>query len=1423
MSEDGLRKFLFRDDSIEREQIAERNKQAAENILKQAGIEPSHPDYERYYALTLSNVHNAGRYGFYDESTGIELKTYDETVEKMFVETLKDPEMSISQYEEATKLYRKKAIEGQQKNAAGSIFANKDESYDALVQPYNETLRSGVQMRTDKNPSFPQEFYDEKGFPTKRLVVEFEAESAWNVVNSYADKHRDAGVSFNGENFEVNGQQQSPGAFFNSKARKLDKFVAQVAENPSLLDLADDELMGLIEKGDVNGLKELNKSRGMMRDNRNKPLRELLKADPDLLKEAGEMLRVVKSGNLSFTEQAANLSKKMKANAELFHKETEVGKFHVPTDDIDRIMFSVRPSDVARQSTFQDWKSCMNAVGCNHHYVDDSIGAGSIIAYGYNSKNPQKMVSRLLIHPYQNENGDVLYHTNPKIYGEYNQAFKDKVNEIVNGEFNKSTAFGRYTRASGLYDDGGTQDIFRFPDDVKELDLSEYHNATFEGYDFSKYDKVVFGENATLKGVKLPKNVQFDGIPFFYNMALPEEFAVPSESRLNNVTLPKNIKMGTGVHLSNMALPDNVAVPDGASLYNVSLPKDVRLGKQVSMSSMTLPEGIVIPDDTKLVEVVLPENVSLGRNIKFERMNLQAGISVSEGSILKKVRLSDNIHLPKGIECNDMTLPNNFTVPDEAVLYNVILPKDVKLGKNVVVKNMVLDGVSLPPDIRMGNKIRLENMTLPEGFVVPDGMVLDNVVLPKDVKFGGNVRLENMTLPEGFVIPDEAVLSNVTVSADTRLGKNVRMENMELPDGFVLSEDASLNNVVLAKNVRLDGVTKLERCILSDGFEVPDGVFLKKVSLPKNVHFGKNVFFSDMVLPEGIQISESQIVSNVLDAPQAAVRGIPSGAALPRGYAISDNTELSGVILPKDVRFGQNVKLENMTVDGISLPKDVRLGEKLKLKNMTLDGAVLPKDAVFENVTLKNITLDCSQFCQPASINKHKNLKVAEDVVIKNSRDLMRVFFRVQEGANVTLENGMLPEDLDLRKCSSLKIRGENFSSFGDNGLLPSPDKIEINTKGVEVLSVKDLEFLSQCKLNNVAAVYVNGGLPKGTALPAGVMVLSENAGDITVVLPEGKNLRQAISGLFDNANEVNGAMAELARPNVKIYTAKEFAAAGNVAAKAAKETAETMEQKLTPAKAAAAESMDKIEQKLAAKGSVKAAAMTAEQVAEKAAKKSGILAQAATANAKFDKAIDKAVDKSAEVLNNTAVGKAYDKAAKAVGETKAAKAVGKAAEKVGEKAAQTAVGKAVTKTVAKTAGTAVGKSVLKKIPLVSLGAGMWFAWDRLKDGDWKGACGEVASGALGCIPGLGTAASTAIDVGLAAKDITAVVQENKQAEKKQEMLAQAQLPKKVTAEMKAEIAARGEVKAETKEPKEKEISAENAVQLAMAQKAATR
>lgn len=175
-------------------------------------------------------------------------------------------------------------------------------------------------------------------------------------------------------------------------------------------------------------------------------------------------------------------------------------------------------------------------------------------------------------------------------------------------------------------------------------------------------------------------------------------------------------------------------------------------------------------------------------------------------------------------------------------------------------------------------------------------------------------------------------------------------------------------------------------------------------------------------------------------------------------------------------------------------------------------------------------------------------------------------------------------------------------------------------------------------------------------------------------------------------------------------------------------------------------------------KAALKAGSTVAKTVTDEAAKKSGVLAKAAEANAKFDKAVDKTIEKGAEALNNSAVGKVYEKAATKVGETKAAQMVTKATEKVVEKAAETAAGKMVTKAVVKTAGSAVGKSVLKKIPVVSLGAGAYFAWERIKNGEWKAGACEVLSGAAGCFPGLGTAASAAIDVGLATSDVYQVL-----------------------------------------------------------------
>lgn len=92
---------------------------------------------------------------------------------------------------------------------------------------------------------------------------------------------------------------------------------------------------------------------------------------------------------------------------------------------------------------------------------------------------------------------------------------------------------------------------------------------------------------------------------------------------------------------------------------------------------------------------------------------------------------------------------------------------------------------------------------------------------------------------------------------------------------------------------------------------------------------------------------------------------------------------------------------------------------------------------------------------------------------------------------------------------------------------------------------------------------------------------------------------------------------------------------------------------------------------------------------------------------------------------------------------------------KTAESGAAKAVSKGAGKAAAKGAGKAVLKSGLKKIPILGAVAGLGFGAQRALKGDWLGAAGEVASGAAGSIPGLGTAASLGIDAALAARDIS--------------------------------------------------------------------
>jgi hypothetical protein len=82
--------------------------------------------------------------------------------------------------------------------------------------------------------------------------------------------------------------------------------------------------------------------------------------------------------------------------------------------------------------------------------------------------------------------------------------------------------------------------------------------------------------------------------------------------------------------------------------------------------------------------------------------------------------------------------------------------------------------------------------------------------------------------------------------------------------------------------------------------------------------------------------------------------------------------------------------------------------------------------------------------------------------------------------------------------------------------------------------------------------------------------------------------------------------------------------------------------------------------------------------------------------------------------------------------------------------ASKEAIETAAKKVLAKSAF----KMIATKIPLIGLVAGSIFAAKRLFGGDIVGATGELISGVAGTIPVAGTAASAAVDVTLAARDI---------------------------------------------------------------------
>lgn len=246
------------------------------------------------------------------------------------------------------------------------------------------------------------------------------------------------------------------------------------------------------------------------------------------------------------------------------------------------------------------------------------------------------------------------------------------------------------------------------------------------------------------------------------------------------------------------------------------------------------------------------------------------------------------------------------------------------------------------------------------------------------------------------------------------------------------------------------------------------------------------------------------------------------------------------------------------------------------------------------------------------------------------------------------------------------------------------------------------------------------------------------------------------------------------ARENTTLGTALTLGAKGYLKRAQIKAMPKDIKNQATTAKRAASRTLKNAKGKIAkakahnirntAAGKIREARKATANFKSEEAKLKELQQKAKAAKGEAKKELQRQIQKQKDILGQARAKKVAKQEAAAAAKRKVTKNVNKAVGKgVTKKAAakaatkgivKKAAGKASGKAVAKVAGKAAGKTVLKKIPGVGLIAGLAFAADRAMHGDFTGAAMEVASGAVSCVPGLGTAASVAIDVGLGAKDL---------------------------------------------------------------------
>lgn len=134
-----------------------------------------------------------------------------------------------------------------------------------------------------------------------------------------------------------------------------------------------------------------------------------------------------------------------------------------------QVVISCHPYDVIGMSTGRDWDktSCMRLAdgvhrhdpGSNAHYVRNDVAEGTLVAYvvSVDDSNIQRPKARCLLKPFYNEEGEVLYRRESRVYGNPVPGFDLILSRFLR-RINAHIPDGIFKMSGSLYDDGMGRD-----------------------------------------------------------------------------------------------------------------------------------------------------------------------------------------------------------------------------------------------------------------------------------------------------------------------------------------------------------------------------------------------------------------------------------------------------------------------------------------------------------------------------------------------------------------------------------------------------------------------------------------------------------------------------------------------------------------------------------------------------------------------------------------------------------------------------------------------------------------------------------------------------------------------------------------------------------------------------------------------------